>query len=107
LQLLLELLNLPPHFVICNGKYHCSSEEAFISTLVKLATGATNLGLQDLLGEKNDQQISDIYNHTIWWLASKAAGLFQPPCLEQWKDNFPFFSGVIERKLGEEAYGGS
>jgi hypothetical protein len=84
LQLLFELLNLPAHLVIHNGKCHSSSEEAFIITLV-LATGATNLGLQDLFGEKNDQRISYIYNHTIWWLASKAAGLFQPPCLEQWK----------------------
>jgi hypothetical protein len=33
-------------------------------------------------------------------------GLFQQPCLEQWKDNFSTFAGVIERKLGEEAYGG-
>jgi hypothetical protein len=79
LQLLFELLNLPPHFVIHNGKCHSSSEEAFIITLV-LAMGATNLGL---FGEKNDQRISYIYNHTIQWLASKAAGLFQPPCLEQ------------------------
>jgi hypothetical protein len=106
LQLLFELLNLPPCFIIHNGKCHCSSEETFIITLVKLATGATNLGLQDLFGEKNDQRISDIYNHTIRWLASKAAGLFQPPCLERWKDNFPIFASVIERKLGEEAYGG-
>jgi len=106
LQLLFELLNLPPHFVIHNGKFHCSLEEAFIITLVKWATGANNLGLQDLFGEKNNKRISDIYNHTIRWLASKAADLFQPPCLEQWKDNFPIFAGVIECKLGEEAYGG-
>jgi len=66
--------------------------------LVKLATGASNLGLQGLFGEKNDQQISDIYNHTTRWLASKAAGLFQPPCLEQWKDNTPIFAGIIEHK---------
>jgi hypothetical protein len=32
-------------------------------------------------------------------------GLFQQPCLEQWKDNFPIFAGAIEHKLGEEAYG--
>jgi len=62
---------------------------------------ATNLGLKDLFGEKNGQQISDIFNHTIWWLESKASGLFQPPCLKQWKDNFPIFAGVIVRKLGE------
>ncbi len=36
----------------------------------------------------------------------KVVGLFQQPCLEQWKDNFPMFAGVIEHKLGEEAYGG-
>jgi hypothetical protein len=46
------------------------------------------------------------YNHTIRWLDDKAAGLFHQPCLAQWKDNFPTFSGVIERKLGEEAYEG-
>ncbi len=71
-----------------------------------MATGGTNLGLQDLFGEHNDQRISDIYNHTIRWLDDKAQGLFCQPCLEQWKDNFPMFAGVIERKLGEEAYGG-
>jgi len=106
LQLLFKVLNLPPRFVIHNGKCHCSSEEAFIITLEILATGATNLGLQDLFQEKNDQQISDIYNHTIRWLASEAAGLSQPPCLENRKDNFPIFAGVIKCKLGEEAYGG-
>ena len=73
LQLLYELLNPPPRFNIHNGKCHCSSEEAFIITFVKL---------------------------------DKAQGLFQQPCLEQWKDNFPMFAGVIEHKLGEEAYGG-
>jgi hypothetical protein len=45
LQLLFKVLNLPPRFVIHNGKCHCSSEEAFIITLEILATGATNLGL--------------------------------------------------------------
>jgi hypothetical protein len=73
---------------------------------MKLATGTTNLGLQDLFGERNDQRISDIYNHTIRWLDQKAQGLFHQPCLEQWKDNFHVFAGVIEHKLGEEAYGG-
>jgi hypothetical protein len=71
-----------------------------------LAAGAINLGLQDLFGIKNHQRISNIYNHTIWWLSSKAAGLFQPPCIKQWKDNFLIFSGIIKHKLGEEAYGG-
>jgi hypothetical protein len=79
---------------------HCFCEEA------KLAMGATNLGLQDLFSNKNDQQISDIYNHTIQWLESKSQGLFQQPCLQQWKDNFQTFAGIIEHKLGEEAYGG-
>ena len=106
LQHLYELLNLPPRFVICGGKCHCSSEEAFIVTMVKVATGDTNLGLQAVFGECNDQRISDIYNHTISWLNGKAAGLFNPPCLEQWKDNFPTFASFIEQKLGEEAYGG-
>ncbi len=106
LQLLYELLNPPPRFIIRNGKCHCSSEEAFIITLVKFATESTNLGLQDLFGERNDQRISNIYNHTIRWLDSKAQGLFQQPCLEQWKENFTTFAGVIECKLGEEAYGG-
>ncbi len=66
----------------------------------------TNLGLQDLFGECNDQRISNIYNHTIQGLDDKAQGLFQQPCLEQWKDNFPTFARVIEHKLGEAAYGG-
>jgi hypothetical protein len=42
----------------------------------------------------------------IWWLESKLQGLFQQPCLQQWKDNFQTFAGIIECKLGEEAYGG-
>jgi hypothetical protein len=106
LQLLHELLNPPPRFIIRGGKCHCSSEEAFIVTFIKLAMGTTNLGLQDLFGERNNQRISDIFNHTIRWLDDKAQGLFRQPCLEQWKDNFPMFAEVIERKLGEEAHGG-
>ncbi len=101
LQLLYELLNPHPCFNIHNGKCHCSSKEAFIITFIKLATGGTNHGLQDLCGDCNDQHISDIYNHTIRWLDNKVQGLFQQPCLEQWKDNFPMFAGVIEHKLGE------
>jgi hypothetical protein len=77
LQLPHELLNLPPCFVIRGGKCHCSSEEAFIIMFVKLATGGTNLGLQDPFGEKNDQRISDIYNHTIRWLDDKAQSLWR------------------------------
>jgi len=45
LQLLFELLNPPPHFIICNGKCYFSSQEPFIITFVKLAMGATYLGL--------------------------------------------------------------
>jgi hypothetical protein len=64
LQLLFDLLNPPLCFIIHNGKCHCSSEETFAITFVKLATGATNLGLQDLFMEKNDQPISNIYTTT-------------------------------------------
>ena len=42
----------------------------------------------------------------IWWLESKLQGLFQQPCLQQWKDNFQTFAGIIEHQLGEVAYGG-
>jgi hypothetical protein len=52
------------------------SEEAFIITFIKLATGGTNLGLQGVFGERNDQRISDIFNHTIQWLDAKVQGLF-------------------------------
>jgi hypothetical protein len=85
LQLLHELLNPPPRFIIRGGKCHCSSEEAFIITFVKLATGTTNLGLQDLFGERNDQRISNIYNHTIRWLDGKAIGLFNSLALSSGK----------------------
>jgi hypothetical protein len=43
LQLLYELLIPPPRFNIRNGKCHCSSEEAFIIMMVKLATGVPTL----------------------------------------------------------------
>jgi hypothetical protein len=39
LQVLFEQLNPPPCFIIHNGKCHCSSEEAFIITFLKLAMG--------------------------------------------------------------------
>jgi hypothetical protein len=65
------------------------------SLFIKSAKGGTKLGLQGVFGEQNDQRILDIYNHAIWWLDDKAQGSFCQPCLEQWKDNFPRFAGVI------------
>jgi len=100
LQLLYDMLYPPPCIIIQKGKWHCSSEEAFIIMFVKLAMEATSLGLQDLFSEKYDQWISNIYNHTIWWLESKLQGFFQQPCLQQWKDNFQTFADIIKHKLG-------
>jgi hypothetical protein len=40
-----DLLQLPPIFNIRGGRAHCSSEEGFIMTMVKLATGLCNATL--------------------------------------------------------------
>jgi hypothetical protein len=42
LHILQDKLNLPPLLVIHQGRAHFSSEEAFLVTLVKLATGLPN-----------------------------------------------------------------
>ena len=46
-----------------------------LNTDLTIPSIITNLGLQDLFREKNDQRISNIYNHTIQWIESKASGL--------------------------------
>jgi hypothetical protein len=53
-QLLFELLNLSPRFVIHERQYHSSSGEAFKIMIVQGAMSETTLGLQDVFGEQND-----------------------------------------------------
>ncbi len=64
LHILHDKLNLPPLFIIRQGRVRCT-EEAFIVTIVKLAMGLPNTILCDFFGIDNHQRVADIYNHTI------------------------------------------
>jgi hypothetical protein len=106
LRLIHLYLDLPPNFVIREGRVCCSSEEAFIVMMVKLATGFDNTRLCHLFGEFMVQQISGIYCYTISLLDSNAETfLHGPGCIEQWTKYFPDFAAMIEQKLADKAYG--
>ena len=71
LRILYDKINLPPLLIICHGRARCTSEEAFLITIVKLATGLPNTILRDFFGIDNHQRVADIYNHTIRLLEEK------------------------------------
>jgi hypothetical protein len=75
--------------------------------MLKLAMGFCNTTLCFFFGEPCQQQIADIYHHTIALLDAKAEGILHGVnVMEQWVEHFPTLVSIIERKLGEEAYGG-
>ncbi len=47
-----------------------------------------------------------MYNHTIHLLEEKAAGLLHGNSIHLWAEHFNQCAGTIEKKLGEEVYGG-
>jgi hypothetical protein len=60
-----------------------------------------------LFGEPCHQWIANMYRYTIALLDAKAHGiLHDEDIMHRWVEHFPTFASMIERKLGEEAYGG-
>ena len=86
-------------------RHRVSSEEAFIATVVKLATGLTNVSLRDLFGRNDDGLISRMTNHTINWLDEKCQPLLCDNSLARWVHLFPDFADAIAAKLNSPEYG--
>jgi hypothetical protein len=83
------------------GKVHhkASSEEAFILTVTKTATGHSNVALADLFGFSGDGMVSLIYQFLIGVLDNKARGLLHDGvgCLRRWVPLFPDFAEIIKK----------
>ena len=90
-------LNFQPLFQLGDRKY-ASSEESFIITVTKLATGKTNVALEESFG-MNFQKISKIYRYTIGLLDQKCNGILWGNSLLRWVDQFQGFSDAIANKL--------
>jgi hypothetical protein len=98
-------LDLPVSLNISTRGHKASSEEAFIITLTKLATGRTNTGLVEIFGATTVTFISRVYKTTIHLLDNKAEGILHGNCLQRWVHLFPDFAEVIRRKLYRPQYG--
>ena len=102
---LYHLLDFPVNLVISNKGNIASSEEAFIITMTKIATGKTNTDLCDMFSEPNDAIISMIYRKMVLLLDGKADGISHGDCLHRWSHLFPDFSVAIRNKLNQPQYG--
>ncbi len=80
--------DLPPMFIIHDGLEHSASEEGFINTSVKIATGLSNTKLCDLFGEPNHQWISDMYYFTVAYWIPKKKGFYMGRFV--WCSDIPF-----------------
>ncbi len=74
LQELYHLLEFPVVYALTNRSHYVSTEEAFIITLTKLATGDSNVVLADTFGFSGDGMISLIYRFMIGIHDNKARG---------------------------------
>jgi hypothetical protein len=83
---LYHLLEFPMMFVLSERRHYASSEEAFIITLIKLATRDGNLVLADCFDFSGDGMVSLIYRFMIDVLDNKARGLLyrDAGCLRNW-----------------------
>ncbi len=99
-------LQLPVTFTISTVGHKASSEEAFIITVTKLATGRTNTSLMEVFGVITDTFISRVYKKTIEVLDNKADGVLHGNCLHRWVHLFPEFAEAIKNKLNRPQYGG-
>jgi hypothetical protein len=83
--------------MISTRGHKASSEEAFIITLTKLATGSTNISLVEVFGATTDKFISRVFKTTIELLDNKADGLLHGNCLQRWVPLFGEFAvGLID-----------
>jgi hypothetical protein len=85
--------------------HKASSEEAFIITLTKLATGSTSTTLIKVFGATTDTFISRVFKTTVELLDNKADGLLHRNSLQHWVHLFPEFAEAIRRKLNRPQYG--
>ncbi len=99
LQELYHLLEFPAVFALTNRGHKASSEEAFIVTLTKLASGHNNVVLADMFGFSGDGMVSLIYHFMIGVLDNKARGLLHhgDGCLRRWAPLFPDFAEIIKK----------
>jgi hypothetical protein len=95
LRELYHLLEFPVVFALTNRGHKASSEEAFILTITKIATGHSNVALADIFGFSGDGIVSLIYRFVIGVLDNKARGLLHDGdgCLRRWAPLFPDFFG--------------
>jgi hypothetical protein len=105
---LYHLLKFPVVFALTNRGHKAFSEEAFIVTLTKLATGHINVVLADRFGFSGDGMVSLIYHFLKCVLNNKARGLLHDGvgCMQRWVPLFPDFAEIIKRKLNMPQYGG-
>jgi len=97
-------LDLPVTLNISTRGHKASSEEAFIITLTKLATGSTSTSLVEVFGATTDTFISRVYSTTIALLDNKADGLLHGNCLQHWVPLFGEFAEAIRHKLNQPRY---
>jgi hypothetical protein len=88
-------LQLPVTFTISTIGHKASSEEAFIITITKLATGRTNTSLMEVFGVIADTFISKVYKYTLEVLDNKADGILHSNGLQHWVHLFPKFAEAI------------
>jgi len=98
-------LDLPVSLTISIRGHKASSEEAFIITLTKLATGRTNTSLVEIYGATTETFISRVFKETIHLLNNKAEGILHGHCLQCWVHLFPDFAEAIRHKLNRPRYG--
>jgi hypothetical protein len=98
-------LDLPVSLTISTRGHKASSEEAFIITLTKLATGSTSTSLVEVFGATTDTFISRVFKETIHLLDNKADGLLHGNCLQRWVPLFGEFAEAIRHKLNRPQYG--
>jgi hypothetical protein len=94
-----HLLEFPAVFALTNRGHKASSEEAFILTVTKIATGHSNVALADIFGFSGDGMVSLIYRSMFGVLDNKARGLLHDGdgCLWRWVPLFPDFAEIIKK----------
>jgi hypothetical protein len=98
-------LQLPATSTISTIGHLASSEEAFIITATKLATGRTNTRLMEVFSIITDSFISIVYKKIMVLLDNKADGVLHGNCLQHWVHVFPEFAEAIKNKLNRPQYG--
>jgi hypothetical protein len=98
-------LQLPVTFNISTVGHQASSEEAFIITVTKLATGRTNTSLMEVFGVVTNTFISRVYKYTLEIHDNKAERILHGNCLQCWVHLFPEFAEAIKNKLNRPQYG--